>query len=53
MMIKKLVNLLKNYDKIMLMIEQYDKKPKKGKRHSVLNTPKSQLELIEKMKEGK
>ena len=58
-MIRKLVNLIKNYDKIMLVIENYENetvtKPKatekSTKRCSTLNTPKAQLEYIaDKMK---
>ena len=51
--IKKLKNLLENYDKIIMLI---DNKPGKSdnKRYSSLNTPKNQMKIIEKMeKEGK
>lgn len=51
--IKKLRNLLKNYDKIMMLIDNNTEK-NTGKRYSSINTPKNQLELIEKLeKEGK
>lgn len=52
-MIKKLIGLIKNYDKIMKIVEE-DKKGAKnsGKRYSAFNTPLSQLELIEKRKKG-
>lgn len=49
-MIKKLFILIKNYDKIMALI---DEKPKNtDKKYSTLNVPKNQLEIIEKMKKG-
>lgn len=51
--IKKLKKLLDNYDKIMVLI---DNKPEKSddKRYSSLNTPKSQMKIIENLeKEGK
>ena len=49
--LKKLKKLLENYDKIMLLIDKVDDK-KLNKRHSVFNTPRNQLELIEKLKGG-
>lgn len=58
-MIRKLVNLIKNYDKIMLVIENYESTAvtktksteKSTKRCSTLNTPKEQLAYIaDKMK---
>lgn len=45
--LKKLVNLVKNYDKIMLLIED---KPQPGKRFSTFNTPKDQMRYIENRK---
>lgn len=44
--IRKLKNLLDNYDKIMLLVNSKDA----GKRRSIFNTPKDQLEQIAKMK---
>lgn len=49
--IKKLINLVKNYDKIMMMVEKTDK-DKLHKRCSTLNTPQNQLDAIEKIKGG-
>ena len=52
-MFKKLKNLLKNYDKIMMLIEDKTEKSD-NKRYSSLNTPKNQMKVIEKMeREGK
>lgn len=55
-MIKKLFNLVKNYDMIMMMLEDYKatkviEKPK-NKRYSIIGVPKDQLEYIEKKKKG-
>ena len=55
--IKKLKNLLENYDKIMLLIEKSNKS-KDDKRYSYKNTPKFQKEFIwlkkkQKLKEKK
>ena len=52
-MIKKLVNLVKNYDTIMKMVDEYDKKvptktAKKNKAYSMFNVPQSQKEYIMK-----
>ncbi len=52
-MIKKLFSILKNYDTIMEMIDYYEENhtmPRKKKQYSVRNTPKSQLEAIEKLR---
>lgn len=52
-MIKKLFILLKNYDTIMEMVDNYSKTykiPEKKKNYSLKNTPKAQLDLIEQMK---
>lgn len=53
-MIKKLMNLIKNYDKIMLLLENNDDvvKSKEKKFYSTFNTPRSQLEYIEKHMKG-
>jgi len=59
-MIKKLVKLIKNYDKIMKMVEEYDKntikvtkvETKKSKSYSMFNVPKEQLDYIEKKQKG-
>ena len=52
-MIKKLVNLIKNYDTIMKMVEDYDKKAptkttKKSKAYSMFNVPQTQKDYIMK-----
>lgn len=52
-MIKKLVNLVKNYDTIMKMVDEYDKKvptktTKKNKAYSMFNVPQSQKDYIMK-----
>lgn len=52
-MIKKLVNLIKNYDTIMKMVEDYDKKvptkpTKKNKAYSMFNVPQTQKDYIMK-----
>ena len=41
--LKKLVNLVKNYDKIMVLIED---KPQTGKKYSTFNTTKDQMRYI-------
>lgn len=46
--IKKLKNLLENYDKIMVLIEKSNKS-KDDKRYSYKNTPKFQKDIIAKM----
>lgn len=52
-MIKKLIGLIKNYDKIMKIVEEDKKFVKKSrKRYSAFNTPLSQLEYIDKIKKG-
>ena len=50
--IKKLKKLLENYDKIMVMIDVKNEEPKKDKRYSSFNTPKSQLDAIAKLQKG-
>lgn len=61
-MIRKLVKLIKNYDKIMMVIEEYEKssvkvkkvEPKKTnkKSYSLVNTPIDQKEYIDKIMKG-
>lgn len=52
-MIRKLIGLIKNYDKIMKVIEDNKKVVKKsGKRYSAFNTPQSQLDYIDKLRKG-
>lgn len=52
-MIRKLMNLIKNYDKIMLLIEKSNvDEPKKKKFYSTFNTPQSQLDYIEQHMKG-
>lgn len=60
-MIKKLMQLIKNYDTIMKIVEEYDKhevkvtqvEPKnKGKAYSTFNIPKDQLDYIIKKEKG-
>lgn len=53
-MIRKLINLVKNYDKIMQLIEEkpVKKSSKASKRVSFLNTPQNQLDYIENVMKG-
>lgn len=60
-MIKKLVKLIKNYDKIMEMIDNYDKDTVKvtkietksdKKAYSMFNVPREQKEYIVKKQKG-
>lgn len=54
-MLKKLINLVKNYDKIMELVEKSNikpEKPKKDKKYSMFNTPKSQIDYIANKKGG-
>jgi hypothetical protein len=55
-MIKKLMNLIKNYDKIMEVIDNYDKAIIKNtnttKKYSMFNTPKDQIEYILEKSKG-
>lgn len=59
-MIRKLVNLIKNYDKIMSVIENSEKtdtvtpvaKVTSKKSYSLANTPREQKEFIEKKLKG-
>lgn len=61
-MIRKLVKLIKNYDKIMEMIDNYDKdtvkvtqiepKKSKGKAYSMFNVPREQMDYIVKKQKG-
>lgn len=60
-MIRKLMTLIKNYDKIMKIVDESEKKevkvtqvaPKsKGKAYSTFNMPKDQLEYIIKKEKG-
>lgn len=58
-MIKKLMNLIKNYDTIMKIVEEHKEikveqvVPKeKGKAYSTFNIPKDQLEYIIKKEKG-
>lgn len=56
-MIRKLMTLIKNYDKIMSMIGEKDtikvtKVDTKEKRYSTFNMPKDQLEYIQKKEKG-
>ena len=49
--IKKLRNLIKNYDKIMMLIDKNSTKTS-GKMYSTLNTPQTQLDAIAKIMKG-
>lgn len=60
-MIKDLMDLIKNHDKIIAMLNEYNKvdnkvekktEVKKSKAYSTFNTPKDQLKYIEKIKKG-
>ena len=56
-MIRKLMTLIKNYDKIMAMIDEKDtikvtKVDTKEKRYSTFNMPKDQLDYIQKKEKG-
>lgn len=60
-MIKKLMQLVKNYDTIMKIVEEHDKHEvkvtqvepkKKGKAYSTFNIPKDQLDYIIKKEKG-
>ena len=51
--VKKLINLVKNYDKIMVLIEnKQPEKVEKPKKYSTFNTPLTQLEHIISKKKG-
>ena len=59
-MIKKLVKIIKNYDTIMEMIEEHNKKTvkvtkvetKKTKSYSMFNVPREQQDYIVKKQKG-
>lgn len=55
-MIRKLMTLIKNYDKIMAMIDEKESvkvtKVDTSKMYSTFNTPKEQVEYIEKKMKG-
>lgn len=59
-MIRNLMDLIKNHDKIIAMLNEYNKvdnkvekkTENKSKSYSTFNTPKDQLKYIEKIEKG-
>lgn len=52
-MVRKLINLIKNYDRIMALLDEPKEKTKKeSKNYSVFNVPQYQLDYIEKIRKG-